>query len=322
MKKTFSTLFMLAFFFAMHASEAVTVRLSDGISDASTKAKMESLMSTLLTDANAANEAKRNLNYAMLHLNTEVQRKLSLLWENSPFICLDTEVVEHCLTTSNGYQIRNIPIQLTEAEEDDAYKEAVINFDKNGNMTSFNLAIDMNLYMSVLQSNLEVTDLRRRQLVLDFVEQFRTAYNQKDLPFLQQIFSEDALIITGTVIKQSKDGVPLPPKITLNKQTKQQYLTKLKGVFNQNKRIRVTFDEIEVMRHPVDVNVYGVTLHQGWTSDRYSDDGYVFLLWDFQDEDHPQIHVRTWQPSRYSTDGKTGERVPREEIFSLSDFDI
>ena len=28
----------------------------------------------------------------------------------------------------------------------------------------------------------------------------------------------------------------------------------------------------------------------------YSDEGYLFLVWDFSDEENPKIHVRTWQP--------------------------
>ena len=154
-----------------------------------------------------------------------------------------------------------------------------------GDIESFYLSISMNLYLNVIKNNLELTDLRRRQLILDYVEQFRTAYNQKDLDFLEQVFSEDALIITGKVIKSTpKDGISVPDKITYKKQNKEQYLNNLKKVFGANKVIKVTFDEIDVMRHPINVNFYGVTLHQGYTSDIYHDDGFLFLLWDFTDE--------------------------------------
>ena len=171
--------------------------------------------------------------------------------------------------------------------------------------------------MNVIKSNLELTDLRRRQLILDYVEQFRTAYNQKDLPFLKQVFSDDALIITGKVITQRHAEGFTSQKITYNKQTKQQYLDNLRRVFNTTQYIKVTFDDIEVKRHPVNPNYYGVTLHQGWTSDRYHDDGWLFLLWDFSNEDHPTIHVRTWQPDKIE-----GKKLPDEEIFSLDDFNI
>lgn len=315
---------LAGFALVANAGDVVTVTISDGVENPSLKAKMERLMSTLFTEANAAREAQRAMNYASLGVNDDVKTKLSMLWDNSPFVCLDTEIVEHCISTSSGYQVRNLPLQLVEEGEGNDYQEAVVSFDKQGNMTNFQLAISTNLYMNVIRSNSRVVgDLLRRQLILDYVEQFRTAYNQKDLKFLEDIFSDDALIITGHVIKRKKDGVKLPDKIEYTKHTKRQYLDKLKGIFGKNKKIRVTFDEIEVMLHPLDTDVYGVTLHQGYTSDSYHDDGYLFLLWDFKDETHPQIHVRTWQPDAYDKDG-TGvkQRIPKSEVFSLSDFDI
>ena len=215
------------------------------------------------------------------------------------------------------------PTNPADVEEGEDYQEAVVSFDKQGNLTSFYLSISMNLYMNVVKGNKEITDLRRRQLILDYVEQFRTSYNQKDIDFLEAVFSDDALIITGKVVKRkSGDGIPLPDKIVYKKQSKQQYITNLRSAFNRGKKIHVTFDEIEVMRHPANKDFYGVTLHQGWTQVGYHDEGYVFLLWDFRDEQHPQIHVRTWQPDAYNKDGKGSQRIPKDEIFSLSDFDI
>lgn len=312
---------------ALRAADNVTVRVSDGIENESIKSKIERTVSAILTEANAAHEGNREMNYSALGIPANVQGALASLWDNSPFICIDSEIVEHCLTTGTGYQVRNIPLLLkpikpSDIEADEEYQEAVASFDKQGNLVSFYLSISMNLYMNVIKDNKEITDLRRRQLILDYVEQFRTAYNQKDIGFLQQVFSDDALIITGKVIKQTKDGIRLPDKISYTKQTKAQYITNLKGAFSRNKSIHVTFDEIEVMRHPANKDFYGVTLHQGWTSDRYHDDGYIFLLWDFRNESQPQIHVRTWQPDAYNSDGKGTKRIPKDEIFSLSDFDI
>ena len=181
----------------------------------------------------------------------------------------------------------------------------------------------MNLYMNIIRENKDVSDLRRRQLILDYVEQFRTAYNQKDINFLEAVYSDDALIITGKVIKRKPiDGIILPDKIEYSKQDKKTYLSNLSRIFKYNKLIKVQFDEVEVMRHGVYPDIYGVTLHQSWTTDAYHDDGYLFLLWDFRDETHPQIHVRTWQPDAYNSDGKGVKRIPKDEIFNLADFDI
>lgn len=328
MKKVILLLCTIVNSVTLYAYDSVSVTISDGIENAAVKAKIERTLSTILTEVNAAQEAGRQLKYSSLGISSSVQGSLAMLWENSPFICMDNEIVEKCLTTATGYQVRNIPLIMkptnpADISEDEDYQEAVVSFDTQGNVTSFYLSISMNLYMNVVKQNKELTDLRRRQLILDYVEQFRTAYNQKDIKFLEDVYSDDALIITGRVIKRKPmDGMRLPDKIEYKKQSKQQYITNLRRVFANNRAIRVTFDEIEVMRHPVNKDFYGVTLHQGWTSDRYHDDGYLFLLWDFQDEAHPQVHVRTWQPDAYNANGKGTTRIPKDEIFSLSDFDI
>ena len=322
MRKLFIALFLCT---CQIMFASVNVVISDGIANEAVKSKMERTMSALLTESNEAQAAKRSLNFSSMGIPVNVQESVSMLWENCPFQCADEEIVEKCIETGLGYQVRNIPLMMRPNDSsfnEDEYQEAVFSFDRNGNLESFYLTLDMNLYMNVIKSNKSVSDLHRRQLILDYVEHFRTSYNQKDIKFLTQVFSDDALIITGRVIKQSKDGIPLPDKIMYKKQGKQEYLNNLRHVFAANKYIKVSFDDIEVMRHPVNPDFYGVTLHQGYTSDRYHDDGYVFLLWDFTNEAAPQIHVRTLQPDAYNADGKGTKRIPKEDIFSLSDFDI
>lgn len=307
---------------ALCLAQPVYFSISDGIDNATLKLKMEREVSLMLTEINTAQRTGRSLNFAAMgHPSIHVQRSLASLWENTPFVCIDDEIVEHCITTSSGYQVRNIPLMMRPVDEewsdDDEYQEAVISFDRQGNVESFYFTISMNLYMNIIKNNMELTDLRRRQMILNYVEQFRTSYNQKDIHFLNQVFSDDALIITGKVITQKHPEGFVTQKIRYNKQNKQQYLDNLKRVFKVTKYIHVSFDDIEVMRHPTNPNIYGVTLHQGWTSNTYHDEGYVFLLWDFRDEDAPEIHVRTWQPDRFE-----GKALARDEVFSLSDFDI
>lgn len=315
-------LLLFSFFFVISSiyAQSVTVTVSDGIDNASVRSRIETTTSRMLTEINAAQAAGRNLDFRAMNVSQQVSTSMAMLWENSPFVCTDEEIVEHGITTGTGYQIRNIPLLMKPSGErefnEDEYQEAVISFDKQGNVESFYLTISMNLYMKVISDNREVTDLRRRQLILDYVEQFRTSYNQKDIHFLEQVFSDDALIITGKVIQQRHSDGMTSPKVQYNKQSKQQYLSNLRRVFQNTKYLHVNFDEIEVMRHPTNKDFYGVTLHQGWTSNTYHDEGYVFLLWDFRNENAPQIHVRTWQPDKIGN-----KTLPKEEIFSLEDFD-
>lgn len=309
--------------FIVNTMEAnIRFQVADGLDDAAKVQKIEDKLSLLFNEINTAQSEKRNLDFGKLALDDHTAQSLSMLWENSPFRIADDEIVETVLTLGDGYQIRNIPLMMCPSDDrpfnEDEYQEGVISFDRSGNIKSFYLSLSLNLYMNVIKENLELSDLRRRQMILDYVERFRTSYNQKDLDFLNQVFSDDALIITGKVIKSQKgDLLAADERIQYSKQTKQQYLGNLKRVFRNNETIRVTFDEIKVLRHPANVDFYGVTLHQGFTSNSYHDDGYLFLLWDFQDEEQPKIHVRTWQPDKIN-----GAKLPEDEIFNLGDFDI
>lgn len=302
------------------AFSGVKVTISDGISNQTVKSKMERLASEMLTEVTDAQSQGRKLDLEHMNVDNTVRQSMGMLWATCPFRCTDTDIVEHCIQTGTGYQIRNLPLMMIPKQKGvikQDYQEAVISFDRNGNVESFYLSIANHLYQKVISENNEITDLRRRQIILDYVEHFRTAYNQKDIVFLEQVYSEDALIITGRVIKQQKDNMKLPDKVVYNKQSKQQYISKLRSIFKNNQNINVTFSDIKLIRHPTNPNFYGVTLRQGWSTDKYSDDGYLFLLWDFTDESKPQIHVRTWQPSEYN-----GKEIPEDEIFTLGDFDI
>lgn len=306
-------------------AQQVEVRFQGGIQPGALADKMCTQLSALLTEVNKAYEEGRMVNFGTLRLSEDVQTTISMLWENSPFCCIDDVVTQPCLRRINGmYQIRNISLLLNspgqEADGNEQFQQGVATFDQNGNLYTFNLALEQNIYSNILQSSIDVTDQRYRELILDFTERFRTAYNEHNIGFMQQIFSEDALIVTGKVIKrETRDEVKLPNEIVYNVKSKQEYLTALKRTFDNDKKnlINVTFEDLEVMRHP-NVNdpdyarVYGVTLRQKYRSGTYSDDGYVFLLWDFSDENKPKIMVRTWQPHNFK-----GEKI---DIYTVDTF--
>ena len=316
------SLTVMAFVVKANAAGDVKFSINDGVASAELKTQMEKHVSSLLSALNAAQRENRDIHYDAASITSEAQQQIDMLWMNVHFFCEESDIVERCLTTSNGFQVRNIPLVLTPLageKIDEDYQEAVINFDKKGTIVSFFFTIGMNMYAKVMQNKNEISDIRRRMQILDYVEHFRTAYNMKDMPFLQQVFSDDALIITGRVVKVEKsDLFPQGNKVLYKKQTKQQYLTNLGNAFKAAKYIKVNFDDIKVVAHPTKANVYGVTLHQEWNTNRYSDEGIVFMIWDFTNEDQPKIHVRTWQPDWIDKD--KGQRLNPNDVFTLSDF--
>ena len=168
----------------------------------------------------------------------------------------------------------------------------------------------------IMQGKLAETDAKRRHTILNYCEHFRTAYTTKDIDFLRQVFSDKALIIVGNVVKPiANDGkCQAENRVTFAIHSKRDYLSRLAKVFAANQKIDVRFSGFRIMRHPTMDGIYGVTLRQQYKSDRYSDDGYLFLLWDFRDRSMPLIHVRTWQPA--------GTVHTGDDVINIQDFNL
>lgn len=167
----------------------------------------------------------------------------------------------------------------------------------------------------IISSRLEESDSISRRKILSYCEHFRTSYTTKDIDFLRQVFSDNALIIVGNVVKTGKKlDAPGDAKVSYAIRSKQAFLAKLEEIFKANKTIKVDFSEFKIMRHPTMNGIYGVSLQQKYATDNYADDGYLFLLWDFRNSSMPQIHVRTWQPHRIIAEGA--------ELIDFSDFNL
>ena len=312
------------------AYNQVRLVISDGIANQQIKQQMERAVSVIMTEINRSQESNLNqLDLPAIYITRDARQELNQLWENDHFRCVEDEIVLRCLTTRTGYQVRGIPLIVNAADggEELGYQEAVVSFDERGTITSFYYTINPEIYSNLRkqwmqEKHHEVTDLKDRMMILDYVEHFRTSYNQKDLKFLRQVFSPNALIITGKVIKVGKSEV-MPNggrQIVYTPQTKQEYLKNLEKTFKTNSYIKVTFENVMIVSHPTIKGIYGVTVQQKWNSNRYSDEGYVFMVWDFRNPDLPQIHVRTWQPE--FVDKERGQRLNPNDVFTLGDFDL
>lgn len=172
--------------------------------------------------------------------------------------------------------------------------------------------------MKVLNGHLEETDSANRHQILSYCEHLRTSYTTRDIDFIRQVFSDNALIIVGHVVKTGNtpgSDMSYSNKVNYSIRSKQDYIKRLARIFDSNKEIDVRFSDFKVMRHPTVAGIYGVTLRQKYSCDSYSDDGFLFLLWDFRDKSMPLIHVRTWQPSLSLENGD-------DEIIDMSDFNF
>ena len=315
---------LLCFFFLLFVmlsgyAQKVNFEFSDGIEEGILKTKMEQQMSSLLSAINEANAVNADVNFSSIDITDDASASLTMTWEQVHFSIEDDDIVDHCISLpgkSGGFRIQNIGVLMNPKEESgydgEKRREIYIDFDKTGKIVDFNFTMGMNMYTEILKKGEELGDLDRRMQIIDWCEHFAKAYCDKNMKFMQTIFSDDAIIITGKMTMQrvhTDMGMKDQAKVKYVQQTKSQYLSNLSRVFASNSYVNVKFEDYTVIRHGAKPNYYGVTLRQKWHTARYSDEGTVFLIWDFTNEEAPRILVRTWQKKK-------------KKAFKMGDFKL
>ena len=154
-----------------------------------------------------------------------------------------------------------------------------------------------------------------RQQILDFLENYKTAYCLKDSDYIEAIFDENATIIVGNVAKRTtrpgyeENRISDMGKeiITYTRYTKSEYIKHLKSVFKRNQFINIKFTENDVMKmEKEEGNVFSIQIGQEYSSSTYADKGYLFLMVDMTNPNEPLIRIRTWQPKPDPTWGIFG----------------
>lgn len=286
--------------FALPAMAAVNFEFSYGINNPTLKAKMERQVELILDAINTAAAAGSDINYSGIDITDNAAQALSMTWDQMHFRTEDDDIVEAGLQLKNargtlrGYEVRNIGLELLPITDEPlpwTRQELCIDFNTRGQINDLNFTMDNSQYTKALAESEKLNDLDQRMQILGWCEKFRQAYIDKNLLFMDAVFSDDALIITGKVISGRREN-----NIEVTVKGKAEYLAGLKRVFSRPGNINVTFDDYQVMRHPTNPEIYYVTLIQNWKTASYSDEGIVVLVWDFKNEDQPEILVRTWQP--------------------------
>jgi len=336
MKRIIYTFVLLTAFFSIGKAQNVEFKFQAGtVMAGAPKIQMESNISQLLTILNnAGNAGDTLLTIPKGIMTTDAELALDAFWSNMHFVIDEEIVIQPLLNDAYGFEVRQIPITLIPLDnsfEGNKERELTINLSSSGKISGVIMALSNTEIRSFLTDFKGVTDYSRRLEILNFVEKFRQFYIEKNIEGLEKVFADDALIITGTVMKQqTMSSLTEKPeiKVKYRKEDKPQYINRLRNsIFKNNKYIEVKFDKFTIVQCEAlgKENFYGVTLHQDWSSIRYNDskatanrpsyhdEGWLFLLWEFHDDGTPPvIHVRTWQPDELISSG-----IPVIDMFDF-----
>ena len=165
-----------------------------------------------------------------------------------------------------------------------------------------------------------VWEEKSRFAIMNFLENYKTAYALKRLDYIRSIFDDDAVIITGSIVSRANNKVNMENQahisqdgnriIKMNRQTKDEYLKNLKHCFEKNEFVNIRFSNNDVIKMGEGGESYAIQIQQDYYSSTYGDKGYLMLMVDINEPTKPLIKLRTWQP----------EKDPNFGIYGPGDF--
>lgn len=183
-------------------------------------------------------------------------------------------------------------------------EDMVFTFNEDGKIDNISFGLGKTAEDDILGKG--VWDENARFAIMNFLENYQTAYALKRLDYIETIFDDDAVIITGTVVKNpgkrldgDLNGIQFGNDIIkYNRHTKDSYLKMLKNSFASKEFINLRFADNDVRKLGKGGELYAIQISQEYYSSNYGDKGYLFLMVDINDPEKPIIKVRTWQPEK------------------------
>lgn len=205
--------------------------------------------------------------------------------------------------------VRSIPMSFSFARgiRKSFVEDVVFTFDSEGKIESLAFGLDDIATKDVLTK--QAWPEAARVAIIEFLENYKTAFALERLDYIRTIFDDNAVIIVGKVAKvapspASENQLTLNNRvITRTRVTKEQYLKNLERCFNSNEFVNIRFANNDIIKAGKGGEIYGIQIKQDYYSTNYGDTGYLFLLVDINEPQSPMIKVRTWQPEPDPIDG-------------------
>lgn len=222
---------------------------------------------------------------------------------------------------------RSIPMSFSFKNNQKKFIEAVtFTFDNNMKIDAVAFALDSKAIADIFHNKLSKWSDKMKLIVASFLENYKTAFALKRLDYIENLFSDEAVIIVGHILKKKpytgeNNKYIENEEVKYNRLTKEEYINNLRTSFKSNEYINIRFTDNEVTKSQVGGELYGIQIHQDYCSSSYGDTGYLFLLVDINNPKQPTIFVRTWQPNRDPRlHADYGKDDPEYGIYGIGDF--
>jgi hypothetical protein len=236
--------------------------------------------------------------------------KLVGLLRYNHLVLVDDTIEASVNKTFDGWEVRKIRVLANYPTlKRQATEYLILDYDKEGNLCDVNFGTMEKLYNQFVQQGVYGNDWGNRQVIVKFAEKYRTAFMTRNMSMLDSLFADESVIIVGRVLKKGKQADvyqyskvnECQPDIQYTQYTKKQYLINQKKVFQAQKDIFLGYSTFKISKKNNMEGTYGISMKQAYAATNYADEGHLFLLVDFL-QDQPQIYVRSWQPQEWNED--------------------
>ena len=248
--------------------------------------------------------------------NKAINQNVLKFMESNTIICENIDAIYRCYKTKSGFEIRDVNVIVVQGDSINVERKLTIVFTMDGEVSDIFYSIDDGLYRNIFNNspvlNPEEDSISNtgshymvddKTAIVNFIEQYQTSFENKDMVFIEKLFSEDALIITGGNVIRYKSNNVYQGDLETNylKQNKADYLTLIKRDMLRNEKTKIHISDIEIVQHPSNKKIYGVTIVQQYKSGNHSDNSKLFLLVDASKE-NLKILKRVFLPKERSID--------------------
>lgn len=194
-------------------------------------------------------------------------------------------------------------------------EDVIFYFDREGKIDNISFGLGVDATNDILDRGTTSWGGEVREILLEFLENYKTAYALERLDYIESIFSDNAQIIVGKVLRSKVNTNTYSEKgqnvsvegqraIEYTHHTKKSFMEHLKRIFANNEFINLNFSNVTVRKITkiTDKNKFVIQLAQDYCSSSYSDKGYLLLLVDITNSAEPLIEIRTWQPDEIDLD--------------------
>ena len=199
---------------------------------------------------------------------------------------------------ANGYLVRGVKASFS-FKKNKSFVEDLVFYIKDDKIEGINFGLEQNALEDILRHSM--WDPQSRLVLVNFLENYKTAYALERVDYLESVFSDDALIIIGNKIPQQKKA----DVTTLNQEsyqhnrlTKSEYMERLRQVFAKQEYVNIQFEDASVKKTSRSSERYEIIIKQHYYSTTYADKGYLYLLADISNPEMPIIHVRVWDEDK------------------------